>query len=152
MTTLNLQSFMKAKMDETDEHHLDPGQRAELVNTFIFHALGLDDPKDQAGEPLHWDLMCYSFQQLSRFAIQIQDENFMLAVKQVHSFMHSLHYSGAVGEEEFLGPARDEHERIWVERIEGFVEPTFPPKDYPEWPESDERWKAQYENKPTKKK
>jgi len=121
MTSPNLQSFMKAKMNETDQHHLDPGQRAELVNTFIFHALGLRDVKDVIEQPLYWDLLCFNFQMISRFAIEIQDEGFILAVKQVHSFMHSLHYSGAVGEDSFLGPERDEHEGIWVDRIEGFI-------------------------------
>jgi len=112
---------MRARVNSTDEAHLDPGQRAELVNTFIFHALGLDDPKDAAEQPLYWDLLCYSFQMLSLYAIQMQDEEFTLNVRQMDGFMHGIHYSGVIEEEGFLGPSRDEHERIWVERIERFT-------------------------------
>lgn len=117
----NLKSYMKARLDEVDEHHLDPGQRAELVNTFIQHALGLSNPKEAIEQPLYWDIMCYCFQMISHYAVQMQDEEFLLAVKQVHNFMHSVHYSGVIGEDSFLGPERDEHERIWVERIERFL-------------------------------
>jgi len=112
---------MKARMNSTDEAHLDPGQRAELVNTFILYALGLTDPKEAAEQPLHWDLLCYCFQMISLYAIQMQDEGFTLAVRQVHNFMHGIHYSGVIEEDLFLGPARDEHEKIWVDRIEGLI-------------------------------
>ncbi len=117
----SLQAFFRARMTSTDEAHLDPGQRAELVNTFIFHALGLSEPKDAAEQPLHWDLLCYSFQMLLLYADQMQDEQFSIAMKMVDSFMHGIHYSGVIGEEEFLGPEREEHEGIWVDRIEGFM-------------------------------
>jgi len=117
----NLESYMEARMNEVDEHHLDPDQRAELVNTFIFHALGLTDPKDVIEQPLYYDLLCYCFQMLLKYAVSIEDENFFLAMKHVNTFMHSAHYSGAIGEDSFLGPERDEHERIWVERIEKYA-------------------------------
>lgn len=34
--------------------------------------------------------------------------------------MYSIHYSGAVGETDFLGPSREEHEKIWADRIAKF--------------------------------
>jgi len=47
--------------------------------------------------------------------LQMKDANLLIAMRQVNSFMHSLHYSGVMGEEGFLGPERDEHEGVWVE-------------------------------------
>ena len=117
----SLQAFMRARVDSTDEAHLDPAQRAELVNTFIFHALGLEDPKDVIAQPLYWDLICYNIEMLKLYAINMEDEGLVAAVKILHSFMHSAHYSGVIGEESFLGPSREEHERLWVERIERFT-------------------------------
>jgi len=120
----NLKSFMRARVKEMDEAHLDPGQRAELVNSFIFHALGLEDPKDVIGQPLYWDLLCYNIEMLSLYLVNMEDENLLMAVKQINNFMYSVHYAGAIGEDSFLGPAREEHEEIWVERIERFVNAT----------------------------
>ena len=117
----SLQAFMRARVDSTDEAHLDPAQRAELVNTFIFHALGLEDPMDVIAQPLYWDLICYNIEMLKLYAINMEDEGLVAAVKILHSFMHSAHYSGVIGEESFLGPSREEHERLWVERIERFT-------------------------------
>jgi len=119
--SISLDAFMKARMHQMDEAHLDLDQRAELVNTFIFHALGLVEREDVIEQPLYWDLLCYCFQMLLRYAVELGDEGFLLAMKQINSFMHSAHYSGVVGEEGFLGPEREEHERIWVERIERFI-------------------------------
>jgi len=116
----NLKSYMKARVNEMDEAHLDPGQRAELVNTFIFHALGLSR-EDTIEQPLYWDLICYNIEMISLYAVGMQDENFLAAVKVVSNFMYSTHYSGALGEDSFLGPEREEHEGIWVERIERFT-------------------------------
>lgn len=154
----NLASFMKAKMSEMDEHHLEPKERADLVNSFIFHALGLDDPKDVIEQPLYWDLLCYCFQMLSSHAIALGDEGFLGVIKALNSYMHSIHYSGAVGEDTFLGPEREEHERIWVERIEGLIEEEEEEELFPEPPSLDslplktkveiEKFRSQYENKP----
>jgi len=120
----NLKSFMRAKVSETDEAHLDPGQRADLVNSFIFHALGLEDPKDVIEQPLYWDLLCYNVEMLSLYAVNMEDENLVNAIKLVNSYIYSVHYAGVKGEDSFLGPARDEHEKIWVERIERFLLPS----------------------------
>jgi len=118
----NLKSFMRARVDEMDEAHLDPGQRAELVNSFIFHALGLKDPKDVIRQPLYWDLLCFCFEMISGYSIQMDDEGLVLACKHINGYMYSVHYSGTVGEDSFLGPEREEHEALWVEIIEGFME------------------------------
>jgi len=118
---INLQAFMKAKMNETDEHHLDPGQRAELVNTFILSALGVKE----AEQPLYWDLICYSIKMLQLFAItqgEMDEGNFVKLTKILGGRIEALHYSGAIGEDSFLGPEREEHEGIWVDRIEKFLE------------------------------
>jgi hypothetical protein len=112
----NLKSFMRAKVSEMDENHLDPGGRAELVNSFIFHALGLEDPKEIIEQPLYWDLLCYNMEMLSLYAVNMEDENLILAVKYINNYMYSLHYSGEVDVDSFLGPGKIEHEDIWVRR------------------------------------
>jgi len=118
----NLKSFMRAKVADMDEAHLDPGERADLVNSFIFHALGLQDPKDEIKQPLYWDLLCFCFEMLSTYGIAMEDENFMLAVKHINQYMYSVHYAGAKGIDTYLGPPKEEHEALWVEIIEGFIE------------------------------
>ena len=112
----NLKSFMQAKVSEMDENHLDPGERAELVNSFIFHALGLEDPKEIIEQPLYWDLLCYCMEMLSLYAVNMEDENLILAVKYINNYMYSLHYSGEVDVDSFLGPGRIGHEDIWAGR------------------------------------
>jgi len=146
---MSLQDFAKERMKNVDEAHLDPDQRAELVNSFIFHALGLNDPKDVIEQPLYWDLLCYCFEMLLKYAIVREDRNTLLAMKQVNSFMHSAHYSGRIGEDSFLGPDRDEHEKIWVERIEKFVKKTFRIEQSPAGvPRIIEEFDAQHKNYP----
>jgi len=117
----SLDAFMKARMAQIDEAHLDPVERADLVNSFFFHALELHEPKDVLEQPLYWDLICFCFGMLSRHTVLLEDENLLLAVKHVNNFMYSLHYSGALGEEAFLGPDREAHEKIWAERIESVM-------------------------------
>lgn len=116
--SISLEAFMRAREKQMDEAHLDPGQRAELVNTFIHYALGLTKREDVIEQPLYWDLLCYSFQMISRFAIQAADPDFLQIVKALNSYMNSIHYSGELGQEDWLGPEREEHEGIWVDRIE----------------------------------
>lgn len=124
-----LKSFMKAKVAEMDEAHLDPGERADLVNTFIFRALGLDGPEDVIKQPLYWDLICYCFEMLSNHAVVLEDEDFLMAMKHVNNMMYSIHYAGVVGEESFLGPEREKHKQVWVERIERVVEEEGPGRE-----------------------
>ena len=117
----NLKSFMKAKVSEMDENHLDPGERADLVNSFIFHALGLENPKEVIEQPLYWDLLCYNMEMLSLYAVNMEDENLILAVKYINNYMYSLHYSGKVDVDSFLGPGRIEHEDTWAGRSKRII-------------------------------
>lgn len=122
----NLASFMKARVEQMDEAHLDPGQRAELVNTFIQHALGITEKEEGIEQPLYWDMICYCSKmlQLHGMAHSGSDPELMKLLLLINEKLEHMHYSGAVGEDSFLGPEREEHERIWVERIERFIELT----------------------------
>ena len=117
--SINLQSYMRARVDQMNEAHLDPTQRAELVNTFIQKALGLNE----VVQPDYWDLICYSAKMLQLYAISnsdVDEGRLKKLIDLVVGAIESIHYSGAIGEDSFLGPTREEHEGIWVDRIERF--------------------------------
>jgi len=63
-------------------------------------------------QPLYWDLLCYNIEMLSLYATNLEDESFLAAVKVVSNYMYSVHYSGVIDEDTFLGPSREEHEKI----------------------------------------
>jgi len=120
MTKLNLESFRKAKMSQLDEAHLDPQDRANLINEFFALALDLDKPEDIVQYPLYWDILCFCFEMLNGFILQMEEKPVMQAAQFINNYMYSIHYSGAVGETDFLGPNREEHEKIWRDRIAKF--------------------------------
>lgn len=112
-----MEKYIKARIHEVDEKHLDPEQRAQLVNTFILTALdhpnGYPDPQTN---PLYWDIACFCLEFLNRFAHNVGAEPLLVAQKVVSDFMYTVHYDVDM-KSESLGPGRDEEERVWVERI-----------------------------------
>lgn len=127
----NLKSFMRARVNEMDEAHLDPAQRAELVNTFIQYALGMRGKEEGIGQPLYWDLICYCFKmlQLHGMAHSGVDPELMKLLLIIDEKLEHIHYSGVLGESSFLGPGREEHEKLWVERIERFIDKERPGRE-----------------------
>lgn len=109
------EKYIKARMNEVDEKHLDPKQRAELFNTFVVTALGfpngLPDPSQNC---LYWDTVCYSLENLNRTVQNIGAEEALIAMKVINDLVYTIHYQAAQG----LGPGRDEEENTWVDRIE----------------------------------
>jgi hypothetical protein len=112
--------LLKHQIKERDHKHLDPSERAEFVNTFFFHALGLDSGEDFVENPLYWDLIMYANEMILLYAFGIQDEQLLALMKHVNSHLYSLHYS-IPGDSPELGPSRDEHKRVWEKRIEDYT-------------------------------
>lgn len=111
--------FLKMRIEDRDKKFLSPNERAEYVNTFIFMALGLEDAKDMIEQPLYFDLICYNFEMLNLFALGVEDEHLVKLMKVVSSHMYSTYYS-LPDDHEMLGPSREEHTKLWQERIEAF--------------------------------
>jgi len=122
----SLEDFMKRRMDKVDKKHLSPGQRAELVNSFLFKALGLDDPKDFVQSyPLHWDIICFCQEMLNIFILQScaetdTNEKTIAALKRINDFTYSAHYSQPKGSP-MLGPSVKEHAQQWEDRMDSIV-------------------------------
>jgi hypothetical protein len=110
--------MIQRKIEKTDLQYLDPSERAELVNAFLFSALGISDPKEVVEHPLYWDLICWCSGMVAYFAMGTEDADLMALAKILNKQIFSLHYSLPDGEPE-LGPNREEHKQIWIERIEG---------------------------------
>lgn len=113
-----MEKYIKARIHEVDEKHLDPEQRAQLVNTFIINALGYPNGyPDPSTNNLHWDLTCFCVEFMNRFAQNIGAEPLLVAQKVISDLVYNLHYDVNT-KSEALGPGRDEEEKVWVERIE----------------------------------
>ena len=111
-------SLTEGRRKDRDKKHLDPTERANLINTFILHSLGLNHPEDLARNPLFWDLTCYSTEMLNAFALQSGEDDMLALAKAWSNTIFSRHYSFPDGMNA-LGPSRDRHEQIWLERIDG---------------------------------
>jgi len=118
-----LQEVSEQKVKQRDQKHLDPSERAELVNSFIFHALALDSPKDVVQHPLYWDLLCWCLEMLNLYTknlAMVGQPELMEIMKLASRQFYGLHYSLPENSPE-LGPEREEHEELWVTRIEEWV-------------------------------
>ena len=112
-----IESLAKRRVGERDEKYLSPSERATLVNTLLFHSLGLDSPSDAITNPLYWDLICYCMEMLSLYFVQLGDERALVSLKLLNNIIYSYHYSVPDGTA-ILGPDRAEHEAIWKGRLE----------------------------------
>ena len=112
--------FMQKRIIERDKEYLSPRERADLINTFLFEALGLDSPKDVIRHPLYWDLTCFCTEFLNLFALQSEDQRLLKSTISTNNWIYSFHYS--VDESAALGPGKEEHEKIWHDRINSLVE------------------------------
>ena len=106
-----------AHLDERDSLYLSPSERANLVITMIFMQLDLEEPKDAIEQPVFSDLLSFCIEFLGMWALQLDDEGLTRLVKQLSRTFYILHYSYPDGHPA-LGPHRDEHEKIWMKRIE----------------------------------
>lgn len=124
MTISSSDSLLQAKIKKTDLAHLDPTERAELVNTFLFAALGIDNPKEAVKHPLFWDILCWALELLSLYSLELEiageDEHLKSLMKHLSKYIYSLHYSFPEGQPE-LGPSREDHRKLWNDRIEGYI-------------------------------
>jgi len=111
---------MLSRIEHVDSLHLDPVERAELVQEFLFKALRLDGERGSVTHPLFWDLLCYASQLFNVYAIQTQDGSLDFA-KHLNSYLMSRHYS-VPDDHSCLGPSREEHKQIWLDRIELITE------------------------------
>ncbi len=120
---LHLESTLRKRVKQRDLEHLDPNERADLVNSFIFHALALEDPKDAVEHPLYWDLLSWCVEMIALYAQSLAsagETSLMVPAVDLSRMFYSLHYSLPDDSPE-LGPEREEHEEIWVERIEEWI-------------------------------
>ena len=112
---------LKKKRDERlearDHLHLDPSERANFIMTLLYKDLGLDEASDALDQPLFSDLLSFAIEFLGVWAMSMDDEGLTSLVKKLSRVHYSLHYSYP-DNHPALGPHREEHERIWKERIE----------------------------------
>lgn len=120
---LDMEAFARAKLEATvrerDSWNLSPEERANLINTYFITKLGEDliDPKNgQVKGPEFWDLICYSVNLVSAFAISLEEEMLTRLARAISNHIYSMHYSLPKGHE-YLGPQRDEHHDRWMSRI-----------------------------------
>ena len=106
-----------SRIKEVDSIYLDPKERANLVTTLLFQALDMQDPLDIFENLLFWDLICFSTEMLNAYALQSSEEELIELAKLWNSQIYSRHYSLPEGHE-CLGPKRDEHEAMWMKRVE----------------------------------
>ena len=116
-----LDGLMKLRVESRNKEHLSPSKRADLVNTLLLSALGLSGPKEAATNPLYWDIVCFATEFLNLFALQSEDEEMILIAKAFNERIYSLHYSYPDGMNA-LGPKLEEHERIWLGRLDWLEE------------------------------
>jgi hypothetical protein len=107
------------QIENRNKLHLDPNERADRVNTFIFMALGLDRIEDLIAHPLYWDIVCFCQEFLNAFALGSGDRDYIMLARTMNSFIYGTHYS-IPDDSPQLGPNRREHDNIWAERIEAF--------------------------------
>lgn len=120
-TLKKLNELVGSRMEDRDDHHLDPTERAEVVQEFLFVALGLDGPEDAVENPLFWDLISYASQVFAAYAIQSEDGEALDLAKKLSHYVHSRHYS--VGDNHpILGPGKEKHLKVWVKRIKDLQE------------------------------
>jgi hypothetical protein len=117
---LPLDSLLRKKIAATDAKHLDPAERAELVNSFFFYALGLTNAEDMIEHPLYWDLLCYCVNFVLLFAYSAEDTELLDLMILVNNHVCSLHYAMPEGSPEF-GLPRDEHTELWHSRIKSHI-------------------------------
>lgn len=117
-TSLGLNHFLKERIKQRDSTYLDPTSRANLVNTLLFRVLGLEDPKDIIKNPLFWDLVCFCTEVLNVYALQSDEEENLALAKAWSNLIYSRHYS-LPDDHNALGPEKEEHEKWWLEMIEG---------------------------------
>lgn len=115
----SLDPIFRNRIAERDKLHLSPNERAERVNTFIFLALGYEDPADVIKQPLYFDLICYCFEMLNLYALGSQDEVLAQLTQVINKHMYSQYYS-LDNDNKILGPDKETHINIWKERIEAF--------------------------------
>jgi hypothetical protein len=114
--TISFEEFAKGRVEARNEAHLAPNERAELVNTLMFHALGIDDPSDMITHPLYWDILCYCCEMMNLYASQVGSENMLKAQKYINAEFYSHHYS-VPDDHAILGPGKKIHRAIWNARL-----------------------------------
>lgn len=112
--------WFQNQISARDVKHLTPDERAELVNSFLFHALALESPEDVIAHPLYWDIVCFCWEMLLLYAQNSGDDTLLAMMKKINNYMHAQHYSLPENAPQ-LGPSRDEHKKLWIKRIEEYL-------------------------------
>ena len=112
--------WFQSQISARDAKHLNPDERAELVNSFIFHALALESPEEVIEHPLYWDLLCYNFEMLLLYAQSSGDDTLFTMMRKVNNYLHAQYYSLPPDAPQ-LGPSRDDHKALWIKRIEEYL-------------------------------
>lgn len=113
-------ALVGARIATRDARHLDPSERAELFQSFLFHALDLTGPDEYIQHPLYWDLLSFCIEQISLFGSTAGDERLEQLVKILSKHFYSLHYSFPDDAPQ-LGLDREAHKAEWIELIEGYI-------------------------------
>lgn len=110
-------------IEKRDAKHLDPSERAELFRSFIFACLDLQDSEDVIAQPLWSDMMSFCIEMIGAWAMEMQvagDDSMVDFAKVLSRGFYTLHYSYP-DDHPALGPQREEHEQLWIQRMEDFV-------------------------------
>lgn len=108
-------ALIQRRIEIRDTRTLNPSERADLVNTFIFHSLGLTSPQDVVKNPLFWDLVCFACEFMNLTAKTLDDPLFLELQKQVNGFIYQMHYSLPEGDDA-INLSKEDHRKIWETR------------------------------------
>lgn len=110
-------ALFKIKIAQMDKKYLDPGERANLVMEYLSKNLGIDLESGIIENQDFYDLICFSYEILSAYAVGTDDIFLTHLMKGVSQHLYSLHYSMEVGSSP-LGLDRESHTKLWKDRIE----------------------------------
>jgi hypothetical protein len=108
------------KMDERiaarDLKKLDPTERAQFVHELIFWALDLHEDDAIITGFVLWDILCFCVHMLNQYALQLQDDEFMLMARVVNTWLFTVHYNMEETALQ-LGPGRVQHIEFWKSQL-----------------------------------
>lgn len=84
--------------------------------------MDLSDVKDIIAHPLYFDLMCFCFEMLNLYGMNSQDGDLLQLMSLVNKHMYSTYYS-LPDNHIILGPDREAHTKLWIDRVESLFEP-----------------------------
>jgi len=115
-----VRGLMEKRVELVDKGFLSPPERAQYVRDLIVAAIQDDIQTDQVNAAAFgWDLICFANEIMNMFALGKEEDDLFRLQYNMNVIIYSTHYLGDSKDNVLMkSPARDEHEKIWKERIE----------------------------------